>query len=155
MRRILLLVSAMAAIGAAVVSTGAAQVASDAAPTTGTTTFTTSLTGPGGTGTAVLTLNPGGKVCYVIEVTLTTAGDVPREPAPGLGNAHIHALPAGAIAVDLTTTFQSLGDATFVASGCVRADKDVVRDILLNPDQYYLNVHTVAFPGGAVRGALG
>jgi hypothetical protein len=155
MRRFLLIVAAIAAVGAAVVSTSAAQVAADDVATTGAKTFTIALTGPGGTGSALVTLNPGGKVCYSIEVTLTTAGDMPQEPATGLGDAHIHVLPSGAIAVDLETTFQSLGDGMFTASGCVRADKDVVRNILLNPDQYYLNVHTVLFPRGAVTGPLG
>lgn len=141
------------------VATAAAVVAASAsaamAQTVGASRFTVELEGPGGTGTATAKLNPGGKVCYTIEVTLTTSGDFPQEPAPGLGDAHIHDVATDGIAVDLETTFASVGGGTFVAEGCVRDDRDLVRDILLNPQDYYINVHTVAFPDGAVSGSLG
>jgi hypothetical protein len=38
--------------------------------------------------------------------------------------------------------------------GCVTADKDLIKDIRQNPENYYVNVHNAAFPGGAVRGQL-
>jgi hypothetical protein len=31
----------------------------------------------------------------------------------------------------------------------------VLLDILLHPELYYINVHTVLYPGGTVRGDLG
>jgi CHRD domain len=40
------------------------------------------------------------------------------------------------------------------ASGCVTVDPTVAQAILKNPHKYYFNVHTAAFPGGAVRGQL-
>jgi hypothetical protein len=147
MRWILLLVTLVAALGAGAASASPADAVSASR-------FTVPLSGPGGSGTADLALNPGGKVCYVIVVDLTTPGDVPQEPGPGVGDAHIHVAPTGAIVVDLESTFESLGGGTFVAAACVRAAKDVVREILANPEQYYINVHTAAFPGGAVTGAL-
>jgi hypothetical protein len=85
---------------------------------------------------------------------LTTPGDIPQEPGPGIGNAHIHAVSTGGIAVPLDATFTSLGGGTFIAADCVRSDKDVVRTILADPEQYYLNIHTTSFPGGAVSGNL-
>ena len=117
-------------------------------------TFTVELAGPGGTGTAELTLNPSGKVCYVLDVTLTTADDFPEEPGLGIGNAHIHTEGTGGIAVPLDATFTSLGDGRFVSADCVRADKEQVREILANPENFYINIHTHAFPAGAVTGAL-
>jgi hypothetical protein len=138
-------------LGVALVAAGGASAAP--ADAVSATTFTVPLSGPGGSGTADLTINPSGKVCYVIEVTLS---DAPQEPAPGVGNAHIHVLPnpPGAIAVHLEGAFESLGGGMYVAADCVRGDKDVVRDILANPEQYYINIHTAAFPAGAVAGAL-
>src|SRR6266705_593737 len=40
------------------------------------------------------------------------------------------------------------------SSGCKRVDQMVLKDILQNPEQYYINVHTTAHPGGAGRGQL-
>jgi hypothetical protein len=151
MTRALMFLTALAAI----VTLAAATASAAPAETSGATTFTVPLTGSGGTGTASLKLNPGGKVCYDVEVTLTTAGDVPHEPAPGLGSGHIHFLSTGGIAVDLKTTFEAVGGGTFVAAGCVHDDRDLVRDILASPEDYYVNIHTVSFPGGAVSGSLG
>ena len=148
MRKILWLVVMTAALALA----GGASA--EIRPHGGVATFTVPLLGPGGTGTAYLQLGAGGVVCYEISVTLITPHDFPREPAPGVGTAHIHVLPSGAIAVDLKTNFVPLGGGVFVASGCVHADPHVVQAILANPELYYVNVHTAAFPGGAVSGTL-
>jgi hypothetical protein len=40
------------------------------------------------------------------------------------------------------------------SSGCVEAATALARAILRRPHQYYANVHTGPFPGGAVRGQL-
>jgi hypothetical protein len=120
-------------------------------------TFTVELSpsgDPDGSGTAVLTVDlQEGTVCY--DITVTGIGE-PTEPAAGIGNAHIHSYPDGAIAVDLETTFQLVeGTAdTYQASSCVTASRRTLVDILLNPESYYVNVHTLAFPGGAVQGDL-
>jgi CHRD domain len=108
-----------------------------------------------GSGTAVLTVNLGaGTVCY--DITVTGIGQ-PTEPAPGIGNAHIHSYAQnGAIAVDLETDFNLVFGTTdtYNATGCVTASRRVLVDILLHPELYYINVHTFDFPGGAVRGDL-
>jgi hypothetical protein len=110
---------------------------------------------PDGSGTAELTLDLAAQtVCY--DITVTGIG-VPTEPIAGIGNAHIHSHPAGgAIAVDLETQFSAVEGAvdTYQASDCVTAPRRVLIDILRNPEQYYINVHTVNNPGGAVQGDL-
>ncbi|MDQ3890724.1 MAG: CHRD domain-containing protein [Actinomycetota bacterium] len=118
--------------------------------------FQVPLSGPDpeGQGTAVLRLSPAeGTVCYVIVVR--GIGE-PTEPAPGLGNAHIHGpLPSTGIAVHLETEFMQAGASdVFLARGCVNVDAATLEAILANPELFYVNVHTVEFPGGAIQGTL-
>jgi hypothetical protein len=103
--------------------------------------------GPGdadGTGTAMLRLRLGqGQICHMLSVSNITL------PATA---AHIHvgaANVAGPVVVPLTTP-----DADGNVSGCVAADRALVKQILMNPAGYYVNVHTSDFPAGAVRGQL-
>jgi hypothetical protein len=116
--------------------------------------FATSLTGaaevpgpgdPDGSGTASLTLNIGqGEVCFDLAVS--------NVALPAIG-AHIHvgdASTAGPVVVGLTPP-----SATGSSSGCVSADPALLKNIVQNPEQYYVNVHTTEFPAGAVRGQLG
>jgi len=91
-----------------------------------------------GTGTADLTVNPGtGEVCWTIEV----AGVEP------ITAAHIHVAPAdttGAVVVPLNP----------YTGGCTVVDRELALAIITDPDAYYVNVHNVPFPGGALRGQL-
>jgi hypothetical protein len=69
--------------------------------------------------------------------------------------AHIHrgrANQAGGIVVPLAP-LPTAGDPG-TSSGCVTVAADLMAAILKNPHRYYANVHTAAFPGGAVRGQL-
>jgi hypothetical protein len=95
-----------------------------------------------GTGTAELRVNPGtGEICY----TITVAN---LDPVTA---AHIHNAPAGVngpVVVPLTPpTSGSVTD-------CTTADPALARDIVVHPENYYVNVHTTVFPAGAVRGQL-
>jgi hypothetical protein len=123
-------------------------------------TFTVELSGdpsrdPDGSGTAELTVDlQGNTVCY--DITVTNIG-VPTEPVAGIGNAHIHSHPeGGAIAVDLDTQFAAVAgvEDTYQAIDCVTAKRRALVDILLHPEDYYVNVHTSDNPSGAVEGDL-
>lgn len=117
--------------------------------------FTIALTGaaevpgpgdPDGSGTARLRLNPGlEQVCFELSVADITL------PATG---AHIHLAPsteAGPVVVPLIPP-----DENGTSSGCVSADRDLIKAIIQHPEQYYVNVHTLPLYGaGAVRGQLG
>ncbi len=104
---------------------------------------------PDGSGFAELRLNPGQEqVCFTLEVA-----NIPL-PA-GAAGAHIHAAPSGTngpIVVPLLAPGQP--DAA-TESGCVDADRELILDIMLNPEHYYVNVHTFEHPPGAIRGQLG
>lgn len=102
--------------------------------------------GPGdtdGTGTASITLNHSkGEVCYDL-----TVQDVQNPTA-----AHIHVGAAGASGPPKVTL---KANAQGQWKGCVAADKDLIKDLMQNPANYYVNVHNAEFPGGALRGQLG
>ena len=126
--------------------------------------FTTTLTAlnpvtgtvtgdPDGRGKAEFTFDTEqGTVCYELEVEGISE---PVEPAPGVGSAHIHFLATGGIAVDLEADFQPDQSDEFKASGCVEVDSALLQAIIENPDQFYVNIHNVQFPGGALFGLLG
>jgi hypothetical protein len=68
--------------------------------------------------------------------------------------AHIHEggpSVAGDIVVPLT---EPAGGDPGASSDCVTADTTLLRAIIRQPRRYYVNVHTTAFGGGAVRGQL-
>jgi hypothetical protein len=100
---------------------------------------------PDGSGTAAFTFNRGtGEVCWTIDVEGITL------PASA---AHIHIAPVtdpGPIVIGL-----SAPDATGHSSGCVTADRALVKAITKDPAAYYVNVHTSDLPAGALRAQLG
>lgn len=101
---------------------------------------------PDGSGTADVTINRGtGEVCF--EITVANLDSVI------LG--HIHEAPAGSagpVRVDFALTQADFVDGT--ATGCVVVDRALAKEIAKDSDGYYVNVHTTAFPAGALRGQL-
>jgi hypothetical protein len=138
---VLVLVALLTMVGSAVADNGGRR-------------FSTTLTGeaevpgpgdPDGSGTAVIWLNPGQEeVCWEITVSNITL------PATG---AHIHvgtATEFGPVVVGLIPPGVSGS-----SSGCTSADRDLIKAIIQNPENYYVNVHTLPlYAAGAVRGQL-
>jgi hypothetical protein len=97
---------------------------------------------PDGSGEVVMTLNHGqGEVCFQLTV---------QNIAPATA-AHIHSGPfgvAGPVVVGLTPPTSGF------SSDCVAADRDLIKEIIQNPEEFYVNVHNADFPAGAVRGQL-
>jgi len=98
---------------------------------------------PDGSGFAKIRLNHGrGIVCY--EITVSNI-------APATA-AHVHfavAGVAGPVRIPLAPP------TTGSSSGCVEnVDKDLIKAIIQNPENYYVNVHNAIYPAGAVRGQL-
>ncbi|HEY0651157.1 CHRD domain-containing protein [Phenylobacterium sp.] len=98
---------------------------------------------PDGAGHATFRVNVGqNQVCYELSVEKIGAATA----------AHIHKAPtteAGPPVVMLKAP-----GADGKVKDCATADQAVVKDILQNPDAYYINVHNAEFPAGAVRGQL-
>jgi len=65
--------------------------------------------------------------------------------------AHIHKGKKGVngvIVIDFSTP-------KYKSKGCVKAASSALaKDLAKNPKNYYANIHTKAFPGGAVRAQL-
>jgi hypothetical protein len=100
---------------------------------------------PDGTGTAKLRLNRAERrVCFTIRV----------RRIDGVVAAHIHRGRrgvAGGIEVELIGAPKSGNRFT----GCTEGvERRLIRQMLRRPRRFYVNVHTGAYPGGAVRGQL-
>jgi hypothetical protein len=115
------------------------------------TTLKASMTGAGetppadpkGSGTATVKVSDSGQVCW----------DLATKDLTGAIAAHIHKGAAGVSGppvVPLTPP-----DAAGKSKGCANADPALAKDLVAHPGDYYVNVHTTAFKGGAIRGQLG
>ncbi len=134
-------IAAIATLGAATIS-----VADD-----GGARFTATLDGaseapgpgdPDGSGTATIRVNPGQReICYSITVNNIAAATA----------AHIHEAPAGSAGPVVVT----LGAPTNGTSqGCATVTRELAKEIMRAPADYYVNVHNAEFMPGAVRGQL-
>ena len=113
--------------------------------------LTTTLTGaeevpgpgdPDGTGFAAVTVNPGkGLVCYELSVSGIDSAVA----------AHIHEAPFGE-AGPVVVPLEAPTDGS--SSGCATVTRDLAKDLLKNPADYYVNVHNLEFEAGALRGQL-
>lgn len=100
---------------------------------------------PDGSGTASIVVDPAaGTLCW--EFSTTNVG-------PGSAS-HIHAGAAG-VAGDVVVPLDTDGFEES-SEGCIEPMEDaaVLQDILDSPADFYVNIHTDEFPGGAVRGQL-
>jgi len=95
----------------------------------------------GGTGNFTAEIDESsGDVCYEV-----TVGKV-----PGANMAHIHKGKAGEDGAPVVTLAVTGADGEM----CMAAQPEVLAPIIAAPGDYYVNVHSAAFPKGAVRGQL-
>lgn len=83
----------------------------------------------------------GGQICYYLEIA--GLDDVTM--------AHIHEGKVGKSGPPVVTLTVEGADEDEV---CVDVEDAVMRKIARKPDDFYVNVHTTAHPGGAIRGQL-
>jgi hypothetical protein len=95
-----------------------------------------------GKGEVKVTLDPDkGEVCYEL-----TVSNIETATA-----AHIHEGAAGKDGPPIVT-FDA--PATGSSKGCKTAAAGLIKQIMQNPANYYVNVHNKEFPKGALRGQL-
>lgn len=147
MRKVSLLVAAIALVTTAVIGGLAASQEKEQGGRrlTATLTGAAEVPGPGdsdGGGTGVITLNQGqNEVCFELTVTNIAPATL----------AHIHSGAAGVAGpVVVTLTPPTEGS----SKGCVSVGADLIKNIRQDPKNYYINVHNADFPDGAVRGQL-
>ena len=84
---------------------------------------------------------PSGQICYILDVANT---DPPTM-------AHIHVGGPGQNGAPVVPLEAPTGGSS---GSCQPISADLAQAILRNPGGYYVNVHTAAQPGGAIRGQL-
>jgi CHRD domain len=89
-------------------------------------------------GTAKVTFD-GTKVCWTFKLSDVSQ---PRFAHIHMGDASV----SGPIVIPLGANYKQ--------NGCTTGNADTVRAILANPSGYYVNVHSVKYPDGVVRGQL-
>jgi len=105
-----------------------------------------------GRGIAHVTVNVGqNRVCWdlrdLANLDPLVASHIHEGPANGQGPIKISFFNFGE-PIDLEGCTEAPGTTAFPF------DRDRLRDVLEHPENYYVNIHTSAFPGGAIRGQL-
>jgi hypothetical protein len=97
------------------------------------------------TGTAKVTINLGQhELCWDLDYTTSQT----------VVAAHIHQGAAGVAGNIVFGFFNPPPSTKVVNSGCREAAPALLENIVDHPGDYYVNVHTTTFPGGAGRGQL-
>ena len=97
---------------------------------------------PDGTGKFAATVNPGQtKVCYTLSVASVATATM----------AHIH---RGALGVAGPAVVVLKAPASGKSSGCATVTRALAKELITNPEGFYVNVHNAIYAAGAVRGQL-
>ena len=137
---------------------GASAVPTASAQEHGLTTFVTHLSADNEVPGCPAGVESGAKGVAVIQVDAATGEIRYRVVATNLpgttAGAHIHEAPAGeAGPVEEGLTLTGLQNG--LVGERTTCNTALAEDILANPEDYYVNVHTTTCKGGAVRGQLG
>jgi len=138
-----ILKGALAALGTlAIAGPAAAQFGGPPPPPNTGVPLYTKMTGGSGSGNITVVVDPPkGTACYIMNV-----GALENVTA-----AHIHIGGPGENGRPVVPLEAPEGG---TSGGCAPVAAELSAALLANPGGYYVNVHTRAFPGGAIRGQL-
>jgi hypothetical protein len=129
----------------------AGAAATDTTDQVGGRPLTATLTGAtaGVSGSAMVTVNVGqGTVCYELMVN-----GLPNSAIGTVSASHIHKGPAG-VNGPIVVPFSQI-PTNGLSNGCTTGlSKDLLKDIIQNPEMYYVNIHSSLHPAGFIRGQL-
>jgi hypothetical protein len=102
---------------------------------------------PNGSGSVTLTTKPNiSQVCFTINMS-----GINLQAVAG----HVHKAPRGQTnVVPAVDMFENV-NASSTISQCRFADPQTIRELRTNPRAYYVQVHNLEYPEGAIRGQLG
>jgi CHRD domain len=94
------------------------------------------------------------------DLTLAWKSHIVNPAAENFVAGHIHVAPAGVNGPVVVPLFPAPGagpssEQQIKDEGETTVSQALAEDICQNPDAYYVNYHTSANPGGAIRGQLG
>jgi CHRD domain-containing protein len=101
--------------------------------------------GSPGTGTADFFRTAPGQLSYTYQY---------QNLVSGVNACHIHKAPPGTPGGIVIPLSINPGTTSGSVSDTAQADPVLLDDICANPGEYYINLHTDAFPGGEIRGQL-
>jgi hypothetical protein len=70
-----------------------------------------------------------------------------------LTSVHLHRGARGTVGETVVELYGPSNDPD--VSGCDNLGSELIKDISMNPGNYYVDIHNAEFPGGAVRAQLG
>jgi hypothetical protein len=101
---------------------------------------------PDAIGSAIVVVNPArDTVCFLARWTGIDGTVVA---------AHIHVAPEGVPGPVVVPLFAGTFEGSDMIRGCVSAN-GLADDILANPSNYYINIHSTVYMAGAIRAQLG
>lgn len=138
--------SMVAILATTLLASSAASIASPATVLHASLSGRAEVPGPGkrdASGSATIRILPPKRICYEVRI----------RHVPNATMAHIHEGRAGRSGAPVLPLKKGVGDARSF-EGCSLASRALQYQLANHPRRFYVNVHSTAFPNGAIRGQL-
>jgi hypothetical protein len=153
MRRILILLIALASLGVPAAAVGGPHGTGQGTACV----FTTQLSAANETTGSTSTASGHTQIKIRYDGTLEFKTHILNPDAETFVAGHVHNALAGAAGPIVVPLFSgpATSDTHIVQTGPIAIEALLAAAICAHPENYYVNYHTTPFPGGAIRGQLG